>query len=182
MVVVIGIRVFVSIALFSAVVSCSDIGPSADGDNDYWQRQMDLAKDELQRGDLTLEERGRALIRMARAYSALGHELEAVEIWGSLLADESADLVGRARSAYRLAYLHDQHGRWDKAIVFYRKYARLHSDTTAEQKSRFDENTENPASLLFHVGEIQEIQVGGIQRRQRYLYPLLSGMPKKLTT
>lgn len=139
-----------------ALLACDLDGRSADPEDGYWLTRLCRAEEELRREDLTPEERGLAMIRMARAQSGLGRQSKAVAIWEGLRTDPDADLVARTRATYRLAHWHENQKRWNEAIVHYREFASLYNDLPRERTSSFDGNTENPASLLFHVGEIQE--------------------------
>ncbi len=145
--------------LLLAPLSCDPDGGSSDPDNEFWLTRLRQAEEELRREDMTQEERGLAMIRMARAQSGLGCQSKAVAIWEGLRTDPDADLVARARATYRLAHWYEEQERWNDAVMHYREYASLYKRLVPEQHSHFDGNTEDPASLLFHVGELQEYRL-----------------------
>jgi len=150
------VRAALLIFTLLAPLACDLDGRSADPDDEYWLTRLRRAEEDLRREDLTSEERGLAMVRMARAQSGLGRQSKAVAIWEGLRTDPDADLVARTRATYRLAHWHEDQKRWNEAIVHYREFASLYNDLSRERTSSFDRNKENPASLLFHVGEIQE--------------------------
>ena len=149
-------RVAVLLLLFCHAVSCSVGNRSRSGDERYWQDKIVQSEQTLQEKGISPGERGTAMIKMARAYSALEEKNTALRLWQDILSRADVDETSRARAQYRIALADEEAGRWEEAIAGYQKYSSLYYSLLEDQRDNFDQVSEHGAVLLFHAGELYE--------------------------
>lgn len=136
------------------VTSCTQT--RRDGDTVYWEQKIQISRLILERPGITREERGKAMTDMARAFSGLGEGRMAATIWQDVLSSNNVDEVSKARANYELGHHNEQTRTWEDAIKYYREYSRAYAALTEEQRSHFDQVSEDGIVVLYHIGEIQE--------------------------
>lgn len=122
----------------------------------YWQDKIKKNQHILRHSDISFEERGNAMVGIARAYSGLGNTNAAIILWQRLLTADNVDNISKTRANYELGYLYEQEQKWEDAIKYYRAFSSMYLTLPENDQNHFDQVSEDGDVILYHIGEIQE--------------------------